>query len=496
MSSTFSGYRIAASGMNTTQAGLTAMSHNLANMNTVGYSRQQSVSEELVTLQSGGTSLGSGASVAEISRARDVLLDKTYRQQNAALSYWDAKNTNITSMQQILDDMSSSTDATDDSGETGIQAMVTDFFNSWEELAKDPTSQSARQTVTEDATTLVSSLSQVDQQLEQMQEDCTASVKDGVDQLNDYAQQVKKLNIQIRAAEAGGTEANDLRDQRDEIVDEMSSLADVSANEQNGVYTVSIGGVSLVSGDSTHTLVATGTGTVTNPLQVTWKELGSAVNLSGGSIKGQLEDADQSGVQAIDTTTSYDYDPTAITSSIAALRQGLNDLITTVAAQVNTLHSSGTDLDGDTGTAFFTTIDSNQPLSISNIEVNPELVNDPDKVAAAASSDSGDNTIASDIYDLQTAKDFTSQGLAVTVSGFYPAVVSWLSTTGENADSTYTTQEDLVSQVNTQRQSISSVSMDEEMSNMVALQNAYGANSKVLSTLDNMLAFLIDHVNS
>lgn len=495
MGSTFGTYNVAYSGMYVSQSGLATATSNLANISTTGASRVRVANADLSTTLADGTATVGGVDVASITRARNELLDATYREENGDASYWSVKNGNLEYMQELLSEFTG-TD-TDDDGvdDNGLQQMITDFFNDWEELSKDPSSESNRQAVTEAAASLLSSLSELDSQLQQLQQDAVNSVQDGVDALNDYAQQVAALNQQISDAEAGGKgEATYLRDQRDELLDEMSALANISTSETNGVFQVTIGGMTLVNGSTTHTLAVDGDGSTTNPLTVKWANTDTEAEITSGSIKAYLEDADQTGYATIDSSEiPYNFAADAA-SSISNLRQALNDLVTTLATEINSLHSSGTGLDGSTGLDFFTTVDSTQPLSITNIQVNPDLVDDPDKVAASASGDEGDNTIAENIYDLSSEDCFTFNGLSMDTTDFYQTLISWVGTAGSNAESNYETQTELVEQVDAQRQAVSSISIDEEMENLIKYQNAYAASAKVLSTVDQLIGDLMDNI--
>lgn len=478
--------------MSANQNALSVVSSNISNADTTGYSRKQITSAEQV-VQTGTTSAGTGVDLQEVRRARNVFLDQTYRRQNADSSYWETKSADFEDIQATLNEFS----ADDGSSDNGLQQTLLNFFNSWSDLSTDPSSQSSRQSVIEDADTLINTLQDMDDQLQQLQYDCAANVRDGVEQLNSLAQQVAKLNGLISQAELGGAEAGDLRDQRDTLLDQISSLANITVSDSsNGVFEVSIGGVSLVRGTTVRKLTAVGDGSSENPLTVQWADLGYSADITSGTIKAALEDCDQSSLQAIDAgSLPYNFSADS-ESSISNLRQGLNDMITTIADMVNELHSSGIDLDGNEGLDFFTAADSSQPLGIGNIQVNPELVNDLDKIVTSESGGSGDNTIAEQICQLTDEENFQFDGLSTDLNGFYQSLISWVSTEGETAGSSYDTQSTLVQQVDSQRQSISSVSLEEEMSKMITYQNAYNACAKVLSTVDSLLEELIQDLGS
>lgn len=494
VSSTFGMYSIAYSGMYANQAGLGAVSNNLANVNTTGASRVRVSSEEVVSFQPTGT-VACGVNVSSIIRARDELLDANYRRQNTEVGYWSVKSGNLEYMQKILSEF----ETDDGTFGNGLQQTMTDYYNSWEELSKDPDSDANREQVIEASITLVSCFSEIDQQLQTLQQDARNGVFDGVDNLNNMAEQVAALNAQIAEAETGGQEASYLRDQRDALVDQMSTLANITVTETNGSYQVYVGGAALVDGSKAHKLVVKQDNNTAETLSVEWEDYDCKADITGGAIKAYLEDADGSGYEAIDTSnladTPYSFSTDQV-SSISTMRQALNDMITTIAASVNELHTSGFDANGDPGLPFFTAVDPSQPLSITNIEVNPAIVEDSSKVVSGASDASGDNTIAQAICDSQNTKMFEFDGITYDVNDFYKNFVSWIGTTGDNANSNFSTQSALVTQVDNQRLSVSGISSDEEMSNMIMYQNAYSASARVLSTIDQMLGDMINELGA
>lgn len=495
--STFGTYSIAYSGMYTNQAALTTTSTNLANVDTTGASKVQLTSADSSITQSDGTTSVNGVTVETITRSRDIYLDSTYRTENADSTYLAVKSGNLEYMDTILSEYNTTT--TDDDGNTtttdGLEAAITDFFSEWQTLCTSTTSssQTDRVAVVTAAADLITKLVAIDENLQQLQADAVTGVQDGVASLNDYASQVAELNAQITLAEAGGGEASYLRDQRDALLDEMSSLANITVTTKtDGTLIVSIEGETLVNGDKVNTLAVEGSGTTDDPLKVVWTDSDDEVDITSGSIGAYLEDADQTGYETIDTSDLPYSFSTDATSSISTMRQAINDLITTLATEINSLCTSGVDLNGDAGLDFFTTIDSSEPLSITNIQVNPELVSDPDKVVTSSSGETGDYSIAEAIYDLESDTScYESEGSALAIIGFYTSLTTWLGTAGNTASSNYETQAALVSQLDYQRQAVSAISIDEEMSNMIKFQTAYAASARVMSTIDSMIEGLI-----
>ena len=492
MSSMIGTYYLGYSGMSVNQTTLATISHNLSNVNTTGYSRQRVNTSELVSADS---VVGSGTTTESVTRLRSSMLDQTYRSENADLSYYEAKNETLTAAEELLGDFSTTT--SDDSAEAmGVQLAMEDFFASWEELAKDLSSTSAQDTVLETATSLVDLLSELDSQMQQLQTACADKVYESVDTLNDLAAQVATLNGQISLAEAKGYSANELEDQRDALVDEMTNLTDLAVNVQtDGTYEILIGGVYLVSGTQTQTLVATGDGTSNAPLTVAWAETGKPVEFSSGSILALIKDADQNAVQTIaESDLPYDFYPSSA-STIGELRQGLNALITTIAYSVNDLFSSGTTLDGTTASdvLFFVNgdTDAETGMNISNIIVNTALSADSSLVAVSATGEASDGGIAAAIAELENSELMAADGLSKTANDYYTTVVSWLATESETIDGLVTTQDSLVTQTDTDRLAISSVSMEEELTKMITYQSAYSASAKYLSLVDGLVSDII-----
>lgn len=207
MSSLVGSYNLGYTGLLVNQLALSTISQNLANVNTTGYSRQRVNTSELVTSSS---VVGTGVTADSITRLHDELLDTTYRDENADLSYYETKSGMIDSVETLLGDFDSTSD--DSAEETGVQAALSDFFDSWTDLSEDLSSTSAQESVLETAVSLVDLLSELDDQLQTLQENCADSVYTDVDTLNDLASQVADLNSQIFQAESTGATANELED--------------------------------------------------------------------------------------------------------------------------------------------------------------------------------------------------------------------------------------------------------------------------------------------
>ncbi|MCD7824815.1 MAG: flagellar hook-associated protein FlgK [Clostridiaceae bacterium] len=262
MASTFWGLTIAASGMNAYNAALNTTAHNIANVQTTGYSKQtvtQTAGEGLSLGTSYGVQ-GAGVVVTGIESTRDIYLDEKYRASNSDYGMYSTMQYYMDSIQDYL--------WVDDSDSGGITNAIDEFFTTISDLTTDATDTTKRMQVVSYAETLMQSINEAANNLLQLQEDANTEIADTVDLINAYAKEIASLTKQINNLEVFGTTANDLRDQRAAIIDSLSELVNVEVTEKepadgNGLnqYIVSIGGTVLVDTYETNTLIYETTGT-------------------------------------------------------------------------------------------------------------------------------------------------------------------------------------------------------------------------------------------
>lgn len=224
MSSTFFGLNIGASGLFAAKTGLNTTAHNVANIETVGYSRQivsQTADRALTTNNTYGM-IGTGVSVNEIVQKRSRYYDEKYRLNNGLLGQYDQRSHFLTEVESYLNEIK-------------LDGFVTTFdsmYNSIQELTKDPSNLTVRSTVSHYAESLCEYFNSLSTNLVKIQDECNYEVKNQVDRVNSLANQIATLTKQINTVEVGGENANDLRDQREELVDELSNIINVSVDEE------------------------------------------------------------------------------------------------------------------------------------------------------------------------------------------------------------------------------------------------------------------------
>lgn len=276
----FASYEIARSGMSVSERGLAVTGHNISNVNTKGFVRQQAISASSPYIGSQGYQVGLGANIQETRQIRNQFLDNIYRRENTSLGYWETKNKTLQNIQYILGDPM----------ESGLQQVMNQFWDSWQELSKEPDSLTVRALVVQRGEALVNQINHIGSQLDKLQKDLNTEFKITIDELNSITSQIAQLNIEIRKQEVAGDSANDYRDQRNNLVDRLTKLANVEVTEmQDGMLDVTLSGYVLVSKGKQTSLVAEESST--SGVFYVPKLMGTEIEvpIKSGILKGLLE---------------------------------------------------------------------------------------------------------------------------------------------------------------------------------------------------------------
>jgi flagellar hook-associated protein 1 FlgK len=314
----------------------------------------------------------------------------------------------------------------------------------------------------------------VSESLSSLREEIDLHVDSIVDEINTMAQQIADLNHKISLQEIDGHNANTLRDERDQLVFELSKMIEVQSFEDgDGNISVSVGsGRPLVEGTATWTLSTADNGGVQNVL---WQDSSGATvditnQIDSGELKGWIESRDV-------MLTDY--------------ASRLDGLANTIITEVNALHSTGTTLDGVTTTG----VDFFSGSNAATIAVNTNIVANTDLIAAAGAAGTipGDNSNAISIANLQS--DSTLMPGNSTFDGYYNALVGAIGSDVQAAGYNHDHQTTMVHSLENYRQEISGVSLDEEMVNLIQHQHAYNAAAKMINAADEMLSALMGILN-
>ncbi|MEE1921428.1 flagellar hook-associated protein FlgK [Pseudomonas sp. 148P] len=527
---------IGVSGLSAAQIALTTSSNNTTNAYTDGYSRQVATFSESAS--------GSGVTISSVARQYNQFVTT---QLNASISAESALSTQQTQVDQI-DSLLADSDAS-------LDTLMQSFFSAIQTLTSDASDTAAREEVVGAAQTLASQFNQLGSYLSAMGDDVNNQIADQVSQINDLSSQIATLNKQISLSSALGGTSNDLLDQRDRLVSQLSELVDVDVTVQgNGSYTVALGnGMALVSGNDSFELDTSASASDASQVSISYVDAaGNSVALSdstfdGGSLGGLLEFRN---------------------TTLTQVQNQLGLIAVSLTQSFNSLQAQGIDLNGDAGTDFFSVADPVVYGNTGNTGDATFSATFSDDVSALGSSDytvsysssGGFSVTCNDTgasveasYDNGTlsfagmqltlsgtaqdgdsflvqptrnaASSFTSlvsdgdqiaagtssgsgdnsNALAMlalqssdivgggsTLSESYAALVSTVGSTATRVAAQLETRSALTEQLTTLQQSESGVNLDEEAANLIVYQQYYQACAKIVEVGVTILDTLLD----
>lgn len=460
----FNTLKLGARALQVNQLGVEVTGQNLANSSNTAYSRQTlAISTSLPTPTSLGMQ-GTGVQVTSINQVRDAMLDGEVRDESSVSGYWNSQQSALENAQTQLGEFLTINNTGSATNSQTLSDQLNNLFNAFQGVATDPTSISQRQNLVNQAQSLASGLNQASQQLSTLNDSLNSSIKDNVTSANQLLSQIAQLNDQIAKATAAGGTANDLSDTREQDLENLAKLVNIqTTTNANGTVDVSIGGTQLVAGSQTlDTLQAYDPGN--GQLQIETATGGTPLTLTGGSIQGTIDARD---------------------GALQTLRTGLDTIASSLISQVNSVYSTGYDLNGGTGQALFTGTDA------ATIGVNSSLATDPSLVqAAGVPNATGDNSVA-----LQLAQ-LGQQNIAglgnTTFSNAFASQVGSFGFALSHANNEVSNSGSVTTMLQNQRDSVSGVSIEEEVANLITYQQAYSASSKIITTVDQMLQTVVN----
>ncbi|WP_058953748.1 flagellar hook-associated protein FlgK [Clostridium tyrobutyricum] len=615
----FSIFNTAKSGLFSQQTAINVTSHNIANANTDGYSRQRAnmVTTTPYTMPSmdgaaGAGQLGTGVTVESIQRIRDSFLDYQFRTQNSISGQYSAQDKILSQVENVLNEPT----------DTSISSLMSGFFTSWQSLS---TSSQNASTVAQQAYQLTNDLNNVSSQLTKIKTDTNTELKSTIGTVNGYIKQLNQLNQQIQSVTISGQNPNDLMDSRDLILDKLSNEFGISITEtdNNGInVTTADSSTSKVDGDNgkapigldgnpvniVQTVNSSGTQASTfsyvssiekvsdGKYSVTYYKKGDTttddnkVTLTVNMTEDQAKELDEcrvlwsdsdgaaysvDGKNTIDgnlengKTVDFDklalFKPPAgelkgymsVQSKVDGYQDTFNKFAKSLALSVNAIISQSstfvvdnpTDGSGEGGinnffvngdqkdSSKYSVTDENN-ITAANITLNVAILNDPSKIKVASKYDSNGDAVGSttdgnralavaqlanslmNISGVNITSDdgtstrddrsdlvksiFTSNsdlgnvysiGNAVggsTVDNYYDDLVNKIGSDEQESKNMVTYEATQLSNFDQSRESVSGVSMDEEMTNLIQFQHCYQANAKMISTVDELLDVVIN----
>jgi flagellar hook-associated protein 1 len=445
---------------------------NLANVNNAGYARQRVVYGDRGTVKTelGAQSLGIEAK--SIQQLRDMLLDRQVVREKSIKSSFEAEQAAYQKAQAALGqsiDRAGESSSTGFSGNgSGIAESLSEFFNSFQSLAARPTDPGQRETLIQNAGILTDRIRITDTRLNQLQSDLTSQASNDVDDANRILTSIANLNAEIgrfEIAQPGG--AVDLRDQRQSLLEELAT----KMNFETAVDPSGSGQIQVIARDaSNNPIVLVDKASVTGPLSLSGSTLSggspsTALVVSGGSISGTI---------------------TARDGAVQKLRDDLDalskQLVVSVNAAYDPTNSTGKFFNPANITAATISIDG--ALTAANLKAT-------DTGGAA-----GDNAIAKAVADLASTSFSTTATPADAIDGTYSQhfarMVSQLGQSLASTNLKVQDQTNIEQLVRTQRDAVSGVSMDEEMSDLMKYQRAFQASSRVIQVISELLENVVN----
>ena len=488
MSGIFYGLEIARRGLNVSQQNIELTGNNISNASTVGYTRQRTVVESLYpnthSRMNGGVQIGGGSEVVRIDQVRSQYIDRQLRDEYAALGQWNTRSEELQYIESILDE-------TGNSG--SISTALADFYDSVSKLSTEPDSQEVRTNLQQNAVKLCETMGYYYDQLVELQNSYNDAMSVTVDDINDLCTSIASYNEEIYAYELGGQQANELRDSRNMLLDELSQLVNIRYSEDtDGKLTVSVNGTALVSHTDVTRLTASPdeTGVVSGEsgfYSIYYEGTTTDFSYNSGKLQAYKDLRDSNSADNIGVPY--------ILSSLNTLAQG-------IAQEFNAVHETGYTIPYDGGTSqtgvdlFEVPTGGYTSITAGNLSLSDEVLESVYNIAAsaapvdltAADTQEGNNEIALKLYALTSSTDLA------TVGNFQNYLKSFVVKVGIASQGTQVTAESqgvIVDNLETRRESISGVSIDEEMVNLIAYQRAYSAAARVLTAIDEALEILI-----
>lgn len=507
MRSTFGGLEVAKRALFAMQTTQQTTAHNIANANTKGYTRQvvnlvASRPIEVPGLMRSNIpgQLGQGVHFDSINRIREKFLDDQFYNESKSLGEWKTRTDTLHKLEGIINEPS----------DTGIRQTIENFWNAWQELSREPDNMTARTLLKERSLAMTDAFNHTAKKLNDLSNDLTENINVKAIQANSMLRQVANLNNEIFRIEGLGNNANDLRDQRDLLIDELSGMINITVTEDASGYIVMMGDTELVAGIAQVTEV-----------NAEFLEQSFDGALSSGEVYGLIVSRDrhvadyQEKLNAMvaslvsgETEVTLQEgmmlpDGVSVTDTDGATHSGtLTGPVTIVVQGINGLHQLGYTLEGVPGGHFFEMTSGEEALSFS---LNPNIVSNITQIATSGRTyedENGDihtvrgnNQLALVMSELRNQK-FSFDGISqsATVDEYFRSIVGQLGVETQEATRQAVNQTILVEQVDSGRQAVSGVSLDEEIANMIMYQHSYNAAARMMTTIDQMLDRVINQM--
>ena len=520
------------SGLQTGQNALNTTAHNMSNVDTVGYTRQQvqQTARTYRTLSKTNSAnayqqAGLGVQYARVKQVRDYFLDKTYRRESGRSAFYDTTYDAVGEIENLFQELE---------GEAFADA-IKNLWESVQEIAKDPSNTVNQGVFIQRCNEFTTRAAAVYDGLCEYQDNMNYTVQQKVNQMNKYGARIAELNQQILRIEAAQVEkANDLRDERNQLTDELSKLAHINLKEDiDGNFIISVEGTEFVKEDGINEIALLqdeNTGFYT-PY---WKhfaktdaagkldisrakvfnldmEISTDMNTDIGGLKATLIARGDHRATYKDLENKDVYDKSIAPSVVMNIQAEFDQLINKVSTRINEVIKNAAD-DAQNkvpGTQYLRDPNSNPPYSdvlkifvtksgnemtVSNLMVGDTIKQSPSLLGFIKDDKKVDQETAEELKNIFTQADYTlnpNVKTKTTFRDYYNNLISQVSNTGNVLKGISENQQQTVDSTLAAREQIVGVSADEEMSNMIMFQNAFNASSRYINVVSEMLEHIL-----
>ena len=476
-------------GLYTQQAALYTTGHNISNANTLGYSRQRVNMEATLGFPGLGLNsgtmpgyLGTGVQSGSIQRIRDSFVDHQYRQESNKFGYWESQSKAISQMEDVFNEPS----------EYGLQKSLSEFWQSLQDVATNPNESGARAVAIRRGEAVADSFNYMYKSLTDIQTNLGTEIQHTTKDMNSILKQIAQVNEQIKNVEPNGYVPNDLYDQRDLLLDELSTLVPIEVEYHSSggraVEGVAEGWavVSLKLNDGSKVELVNGNRAA--KVEENFDQASGDINkaATGISINGSMIGFDDLADSGKLKSLMNSYGTADGQGLYPEMLAELDKLAQAFMDEFNKVYGEGYPLEGEDGPkAFFV------GNSAGNIKVNKEIVDNPSAFRASSEKDEeGNGKNAQKLANIQFS---SADGLGgATIESFFQGMIGDLGVNGLEANKLVGNTATLLMAVEERRASISSVSLDEEMTDMIRFQQAYNASARMITVVDETLDKIIN----
>ena len=438
----------------TYQKALSVTSNNVSNANNPDYSRQRVIFGSEAPDVRTKFSIGSGATIDSIQRITSDITESQIRIYSQDYSASNRESEILSSIEALLSD-------TDNQG---LSAFINEYFDSWDELAVNPTSSALRTNVIQSAQKMSGKLETMYDGMTRIRNNLRSEAREMVNTINNSLEQINTLNKQIYESVANNSQPNDLLDKRDALLSELSDTVNINVSfDKYNVANVSIGGVFAV-----------------DRISATEFKL---VEENGDIFLGTADDAARVSLQGGEFSAVSN----AFNNTIPSYQEELDNIAVAIMDNVNTLHRTGYSLTNppQTNLDFFSAYDHGV------LTINTQILNDVNLISASSQSgQNGNNEIALQLAGLKN--DDLMDGL--TISETYSALVSQIGNEKRLHEQNAESYNLVLEQLELQKAETSGVSVDEEMVDILKFQRSYDAAARLIRVADELFETLLSSI--